>query len=475
MSLFLILCIALVVSFFFAELVVGIVAKSLALLADAFHMLSDAISLVIGLSALLLSKRRGNEKFTYGFERAETLGGLINSVFLLSAVLFITMEAIERFSEPSFISDPWLVFGVGTGGMLINLLGMIMFCGGGHGHSHGGHGHSHGGGHGHSHGGNENSESEHNETESQNNNKKTKKKTKKTKSHNMMGVFLHVFGDFLGSIAVIVASILNLIFVDPNDPNKNVWVKYIDPSLSVIMAFLILITSVPLVIGTSKILLQSVPDAVNVKKLKSGLIQINGVSDVHELHVWSVAHGKKLIGSVHLSLDDSFDMHNWDTLAHSAKDIFHIFGIHSTTIQPEITPKFLKRQDVKVIGHLCTQLCSSLDCSEDRCCPPAKIKISQELQNHLDERERNIRIRRNVSPTNDLNHDSPNEHSHHHTHESSHSHPHRHSHRNFNSQNEDKESNIPETNLIQEDPIQQVDPIQILSTNVDDHLNESQV
>lgn len=396
------LCIMLgmVITYFVSELVVGIVGNSLALLADAFHMLSDAISLFIGASAVLLSKKRGTKRFSYGFGRAETLGGLINSVFLLSAVMFIGLEAIERFGEPSFIENPWLVLGVGTGGLLINLIGMLMFCG----HAHGGHGHSHGGGHGHSHDSSTKEEG-HGDRNDQHSHSHSHGKKKQSRSHNMLGVFLHVFGDFLGSIGVLIAAILTLIFVygqDEATQRKHAWVMYVDPTLSVVLAILILITAVPLVIATSKILLQSVPDAVNLERLKNDLLSLNGVVSVHELHAWSVSHGKKLIGSVHLTLSDQFEMCEWETLALEAKDIFHRYGIHSTTIQPEkVVDEILKRDDVKISGEFCNQMCRSAECQENRCCPPPKVTMPESLEKEI--RQRNIRFR--SKPRNNRPHD----------------------------------------------------------------------
>ncbi|MCO5566166.1 hypothetical protein L7F22_019842 [Adiantum nelumboides] len=144
------------VAFFFLEIIVGYAVGSLALVADSFHMLNDVMSLVVALYAVKLVNQ-GNEKrdprYSYGWQRAEILGALINGVFLLALCFSIFMEAIERFVNVTEVQNPKLVVVVGSLGLASNIIGLFLFHD--HGHSHGGHshGHSHGAeGHSHSHG-----------------------------------------------------------------------------------------------------------------------------------------------------------------------------------------------------------------------------------------------------------------------------------------------------------------------------------
>ncbi|KAJ4372443.1 Zinc resistance conferring protein [Neocucurbitaria cava] len=139
-------------AFFFLELIVGYAVHSLALVADSFHMLNDVISLLVGLWAVKVASQKTNSKtYTYGWQRAETLGALINGVFLVALCLSIFLEAIQRFVEPQEVSHPKLVLIVGSFGLASNIVGLFLF------HDHG---HSHGGGHdehsaaeeGHAHG-----------------------------------------------------------------------------------------------------------------------------------------------------------------------------------------------------------------------------------------------------------------------------------------------------------------------------------
>jgi zinc transporter 1 len=121
----------------------GYSVHSLALVADSFHMLNDVLSLCVGLWAVKVAHQKSNSKmYTYGWQRAETLGALVNGVFLVALCLSIFLDAIQRFVEPQAVSNPKLVLIVGCCGLVSNFVGLFLF------HEHG---HSHGGGHGHSH------------------------------------------------------------------------------------------------------------------------------------------------------------------------------------------------------------------------------------------------------------------------------------------------------------------------------------
>ncbi|CAD6442095.1 e8efd19c-7341-4ced-b006-7e6c30f09fd3 [Sclerotinia trifoliorum] len=143
--------------FFIVELGVGLWVGSLALMADAFHMLNDIISLAVGLWAVKAARRNITDKYSFGFLRAEILGAFFNAVFLIALCVSIVLEAVGRFFDPPEIGEPKLILIVGSLGLASNLAGFFVL--GGHGHSHGpGDGHSHGDevgaaeeGHAHSH------------------------------------------------------------------------------------------------------------------------------------------------------------------------------------------------------------------------------------------------------------------------------------------------------------------------------------
>ncbi|RFN52253.1 cdf family cation efflux system protein [Fusarium flagelliforme] len=139
--------------FFLVEIISGFLAHSLALMADAFHMLNDIISLVIGLWAVSAAQKTSTDEFTFGWVRAEILGAFFNAVFLIALSVSIILEALTRFIEPPEISNPKLMLIVGSTGLLSNFVGFFVL--GGHGHSHGpgehDHDHDHDHDHGHSH------------------------------------------------------------------------------------------------------------------------------------------------------------------------------------------------------------------------------------------------------------------------------------------------------------------------------------
>ncbi|KAI9651830.1 MAG: hypothetical protein M1829_002135 [Trizodia sp. TS-e1964] len=129
-------------AFFLLELLVGYSVHSLALVADSFHMLNDVISLCVGLWAVKVANQKTSSKmYTYGWQRAETLGALLNGVFLVALCLSIFLEAIQRFFEPQSVKNPKLVLIVGCCGLASNILGLFLFHE--HGHSHGDGGHYH--------------------------------------------------------------------------------------------------------------------------------------------------------------------------------------------------------------------------------------------------------------------------------------------------------------------------------------------
>ncbi|KAK4688903.1 solute carrier family 30 (zinc transporter), member 1, partial [Tremellales sp. Uapishka_1] len=126
-------------SFFFVELIAGYAVGSLALVADSFHMLNDVLSLFVALYTIKLAQKPSNHLNSYGWQRAEILGALINGVFLVALCVSIALEALGRFISPSDITNPKIIVIVGSLGLLSNIVGLFLFHE--HGHSHGGHSH----------------------------------------------------------------------------------------------------------------------------------------------------------------------------------------------------------------------------------------------------------------------------------------------------------------------------------------------
>lgn len=402
-------------SFFLVEIIVGYATNSIALIADSFHMLSDVLALIVGLFAVKISKWPAKNN-TYGWVRVEVLGALVNAVFLVALCFSILTEALKRIVEVEKVKNPQLLLVVGVAGLAVNLIGLCLFGGhhghshggggGGHGHSHGGggghaheaegHGHSHeAGGHGHSHGAAIKEEDEDAmvnggraaeiealvSTDSTTSrfaegpsfispNKditvdipETKVKVASADQLNMRGVFLHVLGDALGSVVVIVSALV--IWFGEGD-----WKYYVDPGMSLVMVLLILCTTYPLLRDSANILLQTVPKHVNVQKIVTDLEKIKGIHGVHECHIWQLA-GSRMIASAHIRVHC---IEEYMELAASIKELFHREGIHSTTIQPEFV-------DYDMVNNkTCALMCrDDLNCGQtDTCCGDKKIKEAKE-------------------------------------------------------------------------------------------------
>lgn len=372
------------VCFAVLELVTGYAVHSLALVADSFHMFNDILSLLVALWAVQVSKKGHDGTYTYGLERAEILGALINAVFLLALCVTIILEAIQRFIEVPEVSNPKLILVVGFAGLISNIVGLFLFHE--HGHSHGGsgHGHSHAGDveasaeHSHSHGPtNDHSHSDHSSSNCQlhsnfsdllpesaiareeqrlldyaqsygsisndphathNHSIARKNDSKKQKSMNMEGVFLHVLGDALGNVGVM----LTAIFIWKTDYS---WRFYADPFISLVITAIIFSSAIPLCLRASRVLLQAAPSTVNADEVRQDLESIPGVADIHDLHIWQLSE-TQTVATLHVTVElPPSDFHQ---LARVIQQCFAGHGIPSITIQPEFQEP--ERQGTETAG-----------------------------------------------------------------------------------------------------------------------------
>ncbi|XP_067901083.1 zinc transporter 1a isoform X1 [Heterodontus francisci] len=376
------------------------------------------------------AKTQSTAKNTFGWIRAEVMGALVNAVFLTALCFTIVLEAIERFSEPREIQNAVVVIGVGAAGLLVNLLGLCMFHGSGgggtaHGHSHS-HSHVPGSESGHWLRRKRRNEAEklsgngtsvHDQEEinilvsgSALNGVNPDKHDvfgtcrsgdprivndllrensmeglqlngisvlddhrdefsdvdESASQLNMRGVFLHVLGDALGSVIVVVNALIFYFVWNPcpeNGPCINLclhdhcvdrehlngtqsnmsengenipeagpcWVLFLDPTLCCIMVCILLYTTYPLLKESALILLQTVPKQIDMQLINEKLRNLEGVLAVHELHVWQLA-GSRIIATAHIKCRDPTA---YMDVAKRIKDFFHDEGIHATTIQPE--------------------------------------------------------------------------------------------------------------------------------------------
>jgi cation diffusion facilitator family transporter len=274
---------------FIAELVTGYMTKSLSLQSDAWHMLSDQASLIIGLIAHRMSRRPPTAEMTFGFARTEVLGGLINATFLLAVCLMIAFDAIGRFVEPSEIEFPLLFFIVGGIGLVTNLIGIIMFCD----HEH---------------------------------------------SDNIKGIFLHVLSDFFGSVGVMATAFLYY-FSDWE------FKKYADPLFSILIVLMLIRSSVQLFKKTVMIVAERCPDSIDSEETIQTVMKIEGIVAVHEFHVWEL--GRDIFLSViHIVIDSR---EHYQTILKQVHNLMIGRGIYSSTVQIEYVDEF--PQEIDHLGH----------------------------------------------------------------------------------------------------------------------------
>lgn len=212
---------------------------SLALLADAGHMVSDVGALTVALIAVRLRHRKPNDGYTFGLRRAPVLGGLINGITLVVVVVFICLEAVERFNAPP-TPDGYGVLVTGAAGLAVNL-GSAWYLA-----------------------------------------------RSRDQSVNTRGAMLHLLADALGSVAAIVSAVAVLAWNAP----------LADPIASVVIAVLILVGSIPLLRDTVHILLQRAPSGVDVAEIRAALGAESAVQAVRDLHLWELDSGEPVLSAM---------------------------------------------------------------------------------------------------------------------------------------------------------------------------------
>jgi cobalt-zinc-cadmium efflux system protein len=238
------IALALTATFMVVEVIGGILSGSLALLADAGHMLTDSMALALAAVAFRVSEMPADSRRSYGYQRFQILAAFVNGMSLLAIVGWILIEAIQRLlNPPEVIGDTMLV--VASAGLVVNLLSFIVLHGG------------------------------------------------DRENMNIRVAALHVAGDLLGSVAAIAAAIIIL---------TTGWMP-IDPVLSVLVAMLILRSAWELVRRSAHILLEGAPEWLDIKSMKSKIVaRVPSVKNIHHVHVWGLTP-QHLMLTMHVSLD----------------------------------------------------------------------------------------------------------------------------------------------------------------------------
>ncbi|KAM0563523.1 hypothetical protein ACHAPJ_001244 [Fusarium lateritium] len=273
---------------------------------------TDLIGIVVALIALMVQDRAepAPQEYTYGWQRATLLGAFFNGVFLLALGISILVQAVERFINITHVENPFLILIVGSVGLALNVLVMSFLHEHDHGHDHGKQGHGHQEQHGHPDGQQhqEAAESPANDAASE----CEARLTSITSSHHehkhmavsikspgrdlgMLGVFIHVLGDAINNIGVIIAAVI--VWKAEGDGRY-----YADPAVGVFIALMILLSAIPLVKSSGAILLQIAPKDISLEDVKHDIEKIPGIESVHELHIWRLDQ-RKSVASAHIVVD----------------------------------------------------------------------------------------------------------------------------------------------------------------------------
>lgn len=275
------LWIALVINavYMVAEVIGGLAFNSLALLADAGHMLSDVVGLGIALIAQGLVTRPASARHTFGFQRAEVLGALANGAILVAVVGWIFFEAATRISDPEAVAGTGLLL-VALVGLAVNVVSAVVLA------------------------------------------------RARGRSLNMRGAFLHMVFDAAGSVAVVVAALAII-----------GWgARWVDPVASFVIGGLVLWATWDLLRDSVHVLMEGAPSGLDAQQVERALAAQGGVESVHHLHLWNLASDTPAL-SAHVVLGEDDSLHDAQNRSDVLKGLLHErFGIEHATLELECHP-----------------------------------------------------------------------------------------------------------------------------------------
>jgi cobalt-zinc-cadmium efflux system protein len=277
-------------AFMVAEVLGGLVFRSLALLADSAHMFSDVVGLAIALVAQRLIERQATVRHTYGLQRAEVLSAQANGLTLVAVAAWVIFEAVRRVGEPGHVAGGGLLV-VATLGLLVNLASAVLLArASGH-------------------------------------------------SLNMRGAFLHMASDAAGSVGAIVAGVAVL-----------AWdAAWVDPAVSILIALLVLWSAWGLLRDTVHVLLEGTPEGMSLEAVEAALAEDEEVAAVHHLHLWNLASDVPAL-SAHVVLGGDVRLHDAQVSAERLKALLEDrFGIAHATLELECHP--CEDETVPTTGH----------------------------------------------------------------------------------------------------------------------------
>jgi len=284
-----------------AEIIGGLMSGSLALLSDAAHVFMDIFALALSFVALRLAIRPPDDQHSFGWHRLEVVAALINGASLFFISVGIWIEAAKRFQHPVAVHSTEMLV-IAVIGLVVNVV--VAFILGGHDHAHGGH--DHGQGHDHDH---------------------SEATSSQKRNLNVQSAFLHVLGDAISSVGVIIAAII-IHFTK---------IEWIDPLISILIGVIIFISAFRVLKSALHILIEGVPEGLSIKEINSRMSEVEAVKTVHDLHVWNLGSDEVSL-SAHVVLEDAQEDQQpaiMDQLKQLLDEEFHI---QHTTIQFEKKP-----------------------------------------------------------------------------------------------------------------------------------------
>jgi len=250
----------------------GIWSNSLALISDSFHMLTDSLSILIALIMAKIAAKPANNKYTYGHGRSEVIGALINSIFMAGIIVFLLYKGVDRILNPKEVESLGIIL-IASGGLIVNIIAIYLL--------------------------------------------------KDSHSLNSKAALIHVIGDFLGSIAALLAGVL-IYFTG---------FVIFDPLISILVSSILIYPTYKIIKSSIKVLMEGVPEHLNYTEVGDEIMQINGVLAVHDLHIWSMTSDHSAL-SAHVKINN---MESWNEILEKIQETMsEKFSINHLTIQPEV-------------------------------------------------------------------------------------------------------------------------------------------
>ena len=262
-----------------AQIIGGIISGSLALISDAIHNLSDAVSVVLAYLAQVLGGRPSTVKSTFGYKRAEILAAFINSVALIGISIFLVFEAFNRITNLKVVDAKWM-FWLGLLGLFANGISVLIL------------------------------------------------EREKNQSINIRAAYLHLLGDALTSLAVIIGALLIWFFE----------IYWVDPVITIVISIYLFIHTFKLLKESVTILMQMTPSELDVSEIEKRLHQMKEIDNVHHIHVWNLTD-KQIHFECHLVLQEDLRVSETNRILEMVQKTLHDeFGVEHVTIQLEFEP-----------------------------------------------------------------------------------------------------------------------------------------